>query len=113
MKTGSVIHSTLRLQDLIPAFLKTLYEVGGQPALESFLQDYGTLPPRRSGAWKLVVEGKEWIRDDHPWWRSEGATYWLEALFDRLEDLAPEGYTFGAHPGDGSDFGFWPVEAED
>ena len=33
-------------------------------------------------------------------------------LEDRLEALAPEGYYFGAHTGDGSDFGFWS-DAED
>ena len=37
---------------------------------------------------------------------------WVEeinSLMDDLEVLAPEGYYFGAHPGDGSDFGFWSV----
>jgi hypothetical protein len=31
----------------------------------------------------------------------------VEWLIDRLNDYAPPYFYFGAHPGDGSDFGFW------
>ena len=31
----------------------------------------------------------------------------LADMFDALNDIAPEGTHFGAHPGDGADFGFW------
>lgn len=31
-------------------------------------------------------------------------------LIDAINDVAPEGYTFGAHEGDGACFGFWETE---
>lgn len=34
----------------------------------------------------------------------------VEDLFAELDACAPDGYYFGSHPGDGSDFGFWVNE---
>lgn len=34
----------------------------------------------------------------------------FECLFDVMNALAPAGVVFGAHPGDGSDYGFWMDE---
>ena len=34
----------------------------------------------------------------------------LSALVERLEELAPPYFHFGAHPCDGSDYGFWLCE---
>lgn len=36
----------------------------------------------------------------------------LYELFDTLNDIAPDGCYFGAHPGNGSDMGFWLTEEE-
>jgi hypothetical protein len=38
-----------------------------------------------------------------------------EDLFDQMNSIAPEGYYFGAHEGNGSDYGFWRTQfdAED
>jgi len=37
----------------------------------------------------------------------------VEELICQLKRLAEQGYYFGSHPGDGSDFGFWRYDDED
>lgn len=97
-ETGSIIHGTHRAQDLIPAFLTAL-SVHDPAAYAQLVANGGTVPAY------VQDEG-----DDSEWWDSEDCAWLLEQLFDSLDDAAPEGYYFGAHPGDGSDFGFWEIE---
>lgn len=33
-------------------------------------------------------------------------------VYDYMNEIAPAGHYFGAHPGDGSDFGFWEIEED-
>lgn len=99
MDIGTVISGTMRTQDLIPAFLDTLEEVW-PAAYEGYMA--AAFPPVPA---YVYDEG-----DDSDWWESEDAVYLLDALFDQLNEAAPDGYYFGAHPGDGSDYGFWPIE---
>ena len=33
-----------------------------------------------------------------------------ETAFDVMNNIAPKGYYFGAHPDDGCDYGFWQCE---
>jgi len=37
----------------------------------------------------------------------------LEEVREKLEESAPEGTYFGTLEGDGTDFGFWPLESDE
>lgn len=84
---GTVSHGTMREEDLIPAFTDVL----------------GVLDPLAAAYVHRICEPEEGSNDPE---------FVLEELFDQLDEWAPEGYYFGAHPGDGSDFGFWQNEEE-
>lgn len=91
---GSVSHGTMRPEDLVPTFLDTLKE----------------LSPRRYFQLKKDnPEVWEWLDDTSK--ANEEIDYFLnEVLFDALNLFAPPYFYFGAHPGDGSDYGFWLSE---
>lgn len=58
---------------------------------------------------QLLTPGHEEItisEDDD----GESAEFYLEELISALEQESPEGFYFGANEGDGSCFGFWPIE---
>lgn len=99
----SLSHATMRPQDLIPVFLNFLS--AHAPAwYESHVVRPFSLPPAY-----VQDEG-----DESEWWNSEECSSFLnEELFDALDVYcAPEGYYFGSHPGDGSDYGFWECEED-
>jgi hypothetical protein len=104
---GTVIHATLRPQDLIPAFFEMLNTLGDRDRVQAIRDEFKIPDSELIGSDLRII-------DDHPWWNSEDASYLLnEVLFDALNDHAPEGHYFGAHIGDGSDFGFWQFEDDD
>ena len=93
---GTVSHGTLREQDLVPAFLSVLEEHASE-AHERITDQY----PNVIEALRRDPDG---IVDWDP-------VHWLmEDLVDALDEAAPDGYWFGAHEGDGADFGFWEIE---
>lgn len=97
-ETGTVISGTLRNVDLIPAFLEELHAV--HPAAWKQLQ---MQPHPKPPSYALDDEKSIW-------WNSEEADELLQELFEALDQCAPKNHYFGAHYGDGSDFGFWPQE---
>lgn len=112
MKTahiGSISTGTLRTEDLLSAFaseLESLILVNG---------DHFSLPENfgeRDRLNNLVGEAQDCFSDDGETIREfsrEHADYLVnETLPDALTQFAPPYCYFGAHPGDGSDFGFWP-----
>lgn len=92
---GTISHGTLRSQDLIEAFLPVLEDLS-QVDYDNILENY---PEYNSSI-------------DDEYGDSEVALYMLEDLFDALDNASPEGYYFGSHLGNGSDFGFWELESD-
>lgn len=98
----SLSYATMRPQDLIPVFLDAVAEyhpaayaqltAGPVPPIPAYVQDEG---------------------DESAWWYGADASYLLEDLFFTLDEVAPEGCYFGAHPGDGSHYGWWADEHEE
>jgi hypothetical protein len=89
MKTagfGSILHGTMRPEDLIPEFAWELRHLRGR------------LPRQIANDVRRFEAGK--LDEDH-------ADFLLSTLSDMLDEHAPQYGYFGAHPGDGSDYGFW------
>lgn len=95
--TGSVSEGTMREEDLIPAFWEVLEATDPERAKE--LQEEHD---------EVVVI----LTLDEPTQDQADQVVWFlsENLWIAMEDMAPEGYYFGAHEGDGSDYGYWSVE---
>jgi hypothetical protein len=105
---GTVSHATLRPQDLIPALFGKLLEMDKERGGELWASWRGEL----SQGWGVLLPDEPGTEEE--WDGVLGATdpetpsFILEELVDALNELAPPGLYFGTHPGDGSDFGFWP-----
>lgn len=97
---GTLIHGTLRNEDLIPAFKRLFFSLD-----KSRCRDFMNA---NDNLLKALCDLECHIEND--WWESEEATFICDELNDILNGYAPEGHYFGAHPGDGSDFGFWPID---
>jgi len=95
---GSVSHATMREQDVLPKCLDVLREY--YPKAHDAIVD------------ELTTDiGPDWhekeLSDDELYALSE--LCWGDA-FDALNEITPPGHYFGAHQGDGSDYGFWVCE---
>ena len=88
----TVIHGTLRTEDLVEAFTDEYERIGGRSSNVELFRSHLSLP-----------EGED---------REEELLYDIDDLFGLLNELAPAHTSFGSHPGDGADFGFWTYEEE-
>lgn len=103
---GSISHATLRTEDLLSAFsseLESLIFLNG---------DYFSQPENfadRDRLNNLVGEAQDqWTEDGTELEDESIAQELVTELEDALCEFAPPYCYFGAHCGDGSDFGFWP-----
>lgn len=91
---GSISHGTLRNADLLLCFASELDYLRGNDDATKLVDGLPT-----------IGEDDETEIDAS----REEASDLLATLFDELDALAPPYCYFGAHEGDGSDFGFWPL----
>ena len=89
---GTVIHATLRTEDLLDAFAGELeYQCDRNKGMTG------------NGARRELVKNARRVNPE-----TEDAEYTVNDLFDSLDEFAPAYSYFGSVEGDGSDFGFWP-----
>jgi len=127
--TGTVSEGTMRARDLVPAFMDVLAKyapdvwlrIKSDIASEFNILNYDCL---------FGLDGEcnqegycgHCLHNDSPGnctldrddvWYSEMMSWILnEDIWDAMNDITPDGCYFGAHPGDGSDYGFWQVEED-
>ena len=89
---GRVSSGTMRPEDLIPEFAWELRNLRG-----SLPRDLSADIRKCERAWE---NGESFEFEDEV----------LSDLFDALNDYAPPYCYFGSHPGDGADYGFWPID---
>ena len=94
--TGTIISGTHRPIDLIPAFIDALTE-RDEARADALLAAHPEVDDALMRG--LLSTRQHELREDMDWM--------LEDLYVALDDVAPMGYHFGAHEGDGADFGFW------
>ena len=107
LKNQTVSHGTMREEDLVPDFLRFLAGVSDK-TIPKLLRDLDPSLGVQAAiyCWLVGVDDIE-VPDEI----LEEMSYFLnEDLFTKMGEYAPEGYYFGSHPGDGSDYGFWEIE---
>lgn len=95
LKDKVVSDGTLKPEDLIPKFLNALKH--DETAHSKFLKDNPE-----------ILEIQSWDDVD-----DETKSMLVDELTDALNDIAPDGYFFGASDGDGACFGFWQVDPDE
>lgn len=95
---GSIISGTQRIVDLVPVFLDILDQLDADAA-DDIRAEYSDI----LGA----IEEHTGVLDIDV---GEDGMFLVDHLIECLDECAPDGYYFGAHPGDESDYGFWPVD---
>ena len=103
-KIGSVSHGTMRSVDLLSTFADVLEDYikanadDVLDALQTVLDDARALQA-------VLGDGDDFDEDAA---NPDTLDAMVEELFDALDGIAPPYCTFGAHEGDGADYGFWP-----
>ena len=96
IELGTLIHGTLRDEDLLQAFSDELARIDTKRFDEVIKSDAHLFAESSNLTTEEIVEEL-----------GEDVTDVINDLMDALNEYAPYGYYFGSIEGDGSDFGFW------
>jgi len=114
-QTGSISTGTLRKEDLIQTFMNTLEGLVEELSLSVECMDSALAQQKvvtEVGGYQELMGAIERRMEQEGYFDGE-VSYWdLEELFDALSEFCPDNHYFGAHEGDGADFGFWPIVEE-
>ena len=106
---GTVIHATLRNSDLLEAFKDALVD------LNCHREDCPDKRAKNAVIQDAIDTLQQYSEDELNYPKDAELAEQIsilinEDLMNALNDFAPPYCYFGAHPGDGSDFGFWRYE---
>ena len=105
----SLSHGTMRNEDLLDtlgsALERAVNHANGGDGRSSL--SHATLKHHADLASEAIAIVEDGAAD------SEAASEIVAELFDALDKHAPAGCSFGAHEGDGSDYGFWSHADDD
>lgn len=101
IELGTLIHGTLRDEDLLQAFADELARIDIERFNEVIRPDSHLFSEEANLTTGEIVDelGVEGVGDV------------INDLMDALNEYAPYGYYFGSIEGDGSDFGFWEEQS--
>lgn len=107
---GSISEGTMNARHLVPRFTAVLCSV--QPR-HPLCEEWRTLWAACEMIGQFTRDEARDVADLLGLWECEQMGYFVENLFDAMNEVAPHGTYFGASEGDGASYGFWAVEEDD
>ena len=97
--TGTVVEGTMRPQDVLPAMMDVM--------LQYHPEAYQLVTSTISSEFDLTYM-ELCGHENHPAWQDEDMSWIVnEVARDAMNEIAPDGYYFGSHSGNDSDYGYW------
>lgn len=109
---GSISSGTMLEEDLIPVFAFQLWRLARGPGIprKRRIAHLALIKKIESNIYNTRSDHGDDMREQSGYWYTEESGWDLESLFDALQEYAGPYFYFGAHPGDGADYGFWLSE---
>jgi hypothetical protein len=108
LKNCSVIHGTHKTNVLVNAFYRLIQSLDLAEFGERKTEAVGVI---ETGLIELLLDYQD--NSEINIWDTEEMSYFLnDVLFETMDSFSPDGFYFGSHFGDGSDFGYWEIIEE-